>query len=814
MLSSYLKIASRHLQKRKSYALITIAGLAVGLTFTLLIGSYVWGELQVNRSLLAADRQYIVRSQWKQPGLGYEEVTVAPLGKLLAEQYPGLVAAYYRFDAVTASVSVGNSHFPREAIQAGDATMMTMYGFPLLAGNAQTALQAPNSIVLTEAYANKYFGRTDVLGRVLKLSNYVGSQQAFVVTGVLKNLPRNSVTYLGDMPVNLFIAFNSLQGRTADMNSWNIYNVATYIQLQSGVQATDLTKPMDRLIATYAPKEVKLNLHPYLTPLTSYYRAFNKSIVEKTIYIVSSIALLVLLMALVNFITLVVANSSVRIREIGVRKAMGGVQQQLIGQFLTESVVLVLLSLLLSIPLYEALRSPFAQVVGRPLPPIWTLSPYFTGAYLLFAIGIGLLAGSYPAFVLSALPSIEALSGKLKSIRSGQFTRRLLLTAQFTLALLVFFGTNVITQQVAYFFDKDLGFNRSSILLVSLPHDWTPQGVARITAVRDALAQTTSVKAISISSATLKGGPSYNLNIYPVEKDSTQSTATSILQTDERFLDTYQIPLVAGRFYSAATDIDYNHVMVLNESAVRALGYDTPAAAISRQLYSVGDRQPITIIGVIKDVNFGSLRDRIAPLAIGHIRGGGNLMAYFSIKLSAEHITRSVADVEANFHRLMPDEPFEYTLTDEALAQFYEAERQLERAAQTASLLSILIVFFGVLGTVSVRLSQRTKELAIRKVLGATGITIIGLFLIEFVGILAIALLISLPVASLFLGSWLENFVYHIDLDWVTFALFGFSFGLVVSLLVGLLTLRAARLNPVQSLRSEQSETSVLTGQQ
>ena len=802
MLTNFLKIAWRHLLRRKFYSLLNIVGLAVGMTFTLLIGSYVWGEWQVNNGLQHAKNQYLIRSQWKQPGLGYEDVTAAPLGKILKENYPGLVTNYYRFDVLTTAVSNGDKHFVREPAEAGDSTMIAMFGFSMLHGNAQTALKEPNSVVITEENAVKYFGRTDVLGQVLSLSNYVGGQQEFTVTGVLKSLPKNSVTYLGDLPVNIFIPFNSLQGRT-DTDSWTTWNVANYIELKEGVSQADVQQPIQTILATYAPKTVRENLQPYLTPLRDYYRDFNKGIVRKTIYTLSGIALFILLMAVVNFVNSAVANSGVRIREIGIRKSLGGLKRQLIVQFLAESTVLATLSMILSLLFYEVFRASFGDIVGRKIDSLWGMSPYFLVASGLLTLLIGLLAGLYPALALSSLPSVDSLKGKLKSVKEGIVFRRFLLTAQFSIALLVCCGAVIISQQVTYLFNRDLGYNKESVVLLSLPRDWTPQGVAKMEAVRDELARLPAVTDISISSVSLKGGPADNINLYPVGKDSTEAVTTAVLQTDENFIRTYQIPLLAGRFYPSSARAAQADKLVLNESAVRALGYKNPEAAIGQQVYLQGYRSPITILGVTKDFSFRSMKDKIVPTAIGHVNGGGHLFAYFSVKLASRDLPGSIGLLEEKFHQLLPDAPFEYSFTDEALQQLYQAEIQLKKAAQTATMLALVIVMLGILGMVSLSVARRTKELSIRKILGASVPSIVLLFMQEFLLALGVAILVAFPMAYWLMQNWVQTFAYHIDISLFSFGFVGLFFLLLIGLIVGTQTIKAALVNPAKSLRSD-----------
>ena len=623
-----------------------------------------------------------------------------------------------------------------------------------------------------------------------------------MVTGVLKNLPKNSVTYLWDLPANLFIPFDSLQGRM-EADRWTTLIVANFIELREGVTPQDLEKPMKRILATYAPKEVNENLQPFLTPLKAYYREFNKGIVRKTIYTLAGIALFILLMAVVNFVNSTIANASSRLKEIGVRKVMGSLRRQLVVQFLAESLVMATLSMLLSLLFYEVFRSSFSAIVGRQIDSLWTISPYFLVAAVLLTLLIGVLAGLYPAFTLSGLPSVDSLKGKLRSVKEGVLFRRFLLTAQFAIALLVFCGAVVIAQQVAYLFNTDLGYSRESILLVSLPRDWTPQGVAKIEAVRNELARLPAVKDVSISSSSLKGGPSSNINLYQVGKDSTEAISTAVLQTDENFIRTYQIPLLAGRFYASSSRAAQEDKLVLNESAVRALGYKKPEAAIGRQVSIQGYGNRITIIGVTKDFSFRSMRDRIGPTAIGHINGAGYLFAYVSIKLSSGDVSGSLSSIEKKFHQLLPDAPFEYTFTDEALQQLYQSELQLKNASQTATVLALVIVLSGILAMVSLSITRRTREIGIRKVLGASGQSVVLLFMQEFLLALGIAVLIAFPVAYWLMQNWVQTFAYHIDVSLFSFGVVGLFFLVLIGLIVGGQTVKAALMNPVKSLRSE-----------
>ena len=435
--------------------------------------------------------------------------------------------------------------------------------------------------------------------------------------------------------------------------------------------------------------------------------------------------------------------------------------------------------------------------------PWCATAPYFVGIMVLAWLLIGLIAGVYPALKLTSLPTVDSIKGKLRSIKDGLLFRRMLVTAQFAVALLVFYTAVVVTQQVAYFLGKDMGYKKESILLVSLPRDWTPQGVVRMERVRDELARLPNVSAASITSSTLKGGTGYDINLYPVGKDSTESVTASVLQTDEHFVRTYQVPLIAGRFFQSSAQTDHEDKLVLNEVAVQSLGYKTPEAAVGKQLYTYGYKKPITIIGVTKDFSFRSLREKTPPTAISHIKGAGNLFSYLSIKSNGADVPRLIASIERRFHQLLPDEPFDFYFAHEALQQLYQTELQLKKATQTATLLALFIVLTGVVGSVSINVARRTKEVAIRKILGAQVSAIVSLFVKDFVFAFGLAALIALPVAFIIMRNWLQTFAYHIDVSWLSFASTSLIFVFVIVLVVSLQTIKTALVNPVKSLQSD-----------
>ena len=802
MLKNYLKIAYRALLRNKFYSLLNIVGLAVGITFAMLISSYVWGEFKVNRALRNAGRQYLVQSRWKQESMGLEFTTLAPIGQALKTQYPTLVADSYAFYGVTATVSYDNNHF-RESIQIGDPTLLTMYGFAMTQGDVRTALVPPNGIVITEAKARKLFGKTDVLNQSLTLETPQSGKQEFVVTGVLRALPPNSVTHLLAEEAEIFLSLGAIPYFGGDLTNWGDAYIVNYVELQPGTSPEALQKPLAQLIATNAPPNIQKNLTAYLTPLTDYYLESNDGLVRRMIGTLAWVAVFILLMAVINFVNLSLGNASTRLREIGVRKTLGGLRRQLTAQFLTEALVLTLVATVLSLGLYMLFRPVFGGVVGKVIPSLLDLPGGYGWALLTLVVLVGLLAGGYPALHLSAYSSVESLKGTERSAAGGRWFRRGLVTAQFTIAVLVFVGAIFVSRQIAFFFDADLGFEKDALLTVSsLPRDWSPEGVTRMEDARDQFVRLPGVGAASLSFEIPNGSAGGNVSVYLPERDSTQAITMPSLATDENFAKTYQIDLLSGNYFRAGVKQQETNGIVLNEAAVKGLGFVTPEAAVNKMVRIQGSPQPFRVLGVVKDFHFGTMHKAIEPLFISHIQDVP-IYRYFSFKLASGKVRPTIAAIEKKWRELFPDSPLEYAFMDQAFEKLYKTELQLEKAAYVATALSLLVMLLGVVGMVSLTVSRRTKEVGIRKVLGASVAGIVGLFLGEYAWILLVANLIAWPLTYWLLTDWLADYAYHTDLTWLPFVQVGAGLAVVSALVIGLQVIKTALRNPVESLRSE-----------
>ncbi|MEO8770319.1 MAG: ABC transporter permease [Ferruginibacter sp.] len=798
MIRNYLKIAWRNILKHKFHSLLNIIGLSIGIAFTLLIAAYVWGELNVNNNLKNVKNQYIVQSNWKDPNMGLNLTTVGPLVKALREQYPGLVANYYRWDGITSNVSKGDKVF-REGLQIGDSTMLNMFGFKLSYGDTRTALNEPFSVVITEDRAIKYFGKKDVVGETLTIESFSGSKHDFKITGVMAMPGVNSVTRMNaDNDNQVFIPVSSINyfGRNVDL--WNNPYIVGYVELQKGVKPQDLQKPMQQILAQNSNSNIAGNMQPYLAPLTDYYLKQNNNLVKKMLYTVSFIALFILIMAIINFINISVGKSSTRIKEIGVRKVMGGLKRQLMYQFLTESIVLVFFAMIFAFGMY-VLANPFLSgILGKNIPLLFSFPAYYILAPLVLIFVIGILAGIYPAFILSGLKAVDSVKGKFQSVNGNVFFRKTLVGFQFCAASVVLIGTLIATKQVALFFGNDLGYNKEFVVSVQLPRNWTDEGIRHMQVVRDEFSKLPEVSEASVSWSIPNGMGAGTTLLYPEGKDSTQAVAHETIVTDEKYLDVFKIPLIAGRYFQQPSD-SFN--LVINESAARSLGWKNANDAIGKRLFAPGNF-PLTIIGVTKDFHFGSMKGQIAPLMITDI----NLNKVYRLlcfKLKPGNVGNTMAAIQKKWSTLLPGTAFDYKFMDESLQILYQSEIQLKKASQVATALALIIVVLGIIGLISLSIQKRTKEIGIRKVLGASIPNIAALFMKDFIPVILIGGIISIPIAWYMMQNWLNDYSYRVAITAQPFAISIIVLGMITTLLIILQISRAALQNPVKSLRTE-----------
>lgn len=803
MLINYIKIAKRSLLKHRFHSILNVTGLATGIAFAMLVMAYVWSELQVNRELKNASQQYILLSKWKDPNMGYELATFGNLPVALKEEYPTLVADYYRWDGITGQVNAGDKAF-REGMQIGDSTLLKMYGFSVLSGDASRALHNAASVVLTAKVALKFFGEMDVAGRTVEISNFAGQRKLFTVDAVIADPAQNTVTRINAQNENgIFLPSAALPFFGREMDNWTSPFIVGMVELREGVTAADIAGPIANLLKQHTSPDVAANLRIEPMPLTDYYLNSGNGLVKRMLYTLSGIALFILLMAIVNFVNLSVSRASSRMKEIGVRKALGGRRKQLIWQFLLESGMLVLAAAIIGAGLYVALKAPCGQLLGKTLPG-WTDFPaYFIAFPVALVVLTGLAAGLYPAFVLSSLRVTDSLKGKLKASHEKVNLRSSLVGFQYLTAAVVLVAAFIISRQVQLFFSDNLGYDKSHLVSLPLPRDWTPEGYSRMQNIRGQLAQLPEVASASLSFEIPDGNNSGSINVYGAGKDSASAITTYQLYADEYYGQTYGMQMAAGRFFTEPGKQLPTDAIVINETLSRRFGWESASDAIGQQIRVAGFAGALTVAGVVKDFHFSSMQQAVQPIVFIH-PSGSSIYRYMSLKLtSGGGIARQMQAIRAKWEALMPGTPFEYKFTDDMLARMYDTELRLKYAAYAATGLALVIVLLGVTGMISFSIQKRTKEIGVRKVLGASVNGIIGLFVKEFLKVITIAMVAAFPAAYFIMHYWLNDYVYRIDITPVPFLAAFFLLAAVTATLIFLQTFRAANANPVKSLRTE-----------
>ena len=804
MLRNYYTTSIRNISRSRFHASLTILSLATGIAFTLLVAAYIWGEYRVNRQLKNVDRQYILTTTWKDPNIGFYMTTFAPLAKTLKEDYPALVANYYRFDGVTVGISAGDKHF-REGIQIGDSTMLSMYGFPLLQGDAATALNSPFTIVITADMALKYFGRTNALGQNLFLENSKGEKKAFRITGVLPVPTRNSVTWINEPNNNrLFVPTVNLPYFRKDMN-WNNIFIANYIELRPGVKPEDLQGPIRQIVKRDAPPELNdAMIKTVPLPLKTYYLTGNGGAVQRMIYTLTAVAFFILVMAVINFVNLSVSRSTARTKEIGIRKVLGSLRTQLIAQFLTESILLSIIATIVALLLYLLFAPSLSSILGKDIASLWTLPPLAWIGIAVFAVAVGALAGLYPAFVLSSLSLVDSLKSGKVSIKENVFLRKALVGFQFATATFVLVGAIIISQQIQLFFSNKLGYDKDYVVTAAVPRDWSVKGLQHMQAIRQGFAAMPQVKDVTLSYEIPDGNNGGTFSVYREGGSPSKSIIAKTIISDEFYSATYGIPLAAGDFYHGhgQTGAQDSTRVVLNQTAVRALGWKDDQAALGQLVYLVGVDKPFVVAGVTKDFHFGGMGSPIDPHVFAHL-GVFTGYRFLSFKLRPGNIHTAITALQRQWATLLKDQPFDYHFMDETLRNIYEDELRLKKAATTSTGLALIIVLLGVVGMLSHSIQKRTREIAIRKVIGSSVPGIIRLFLREYLPLLVLAgALASVPAYGV-MNRWLSDYATRISITPWPFLTAIFALSGIMAVLIVAQTIRAALANPVKSLKSE-----------
>ena len=801
MLSNYLTVLFRSVRQRKLLSAINVLSLTIGLAFALLIGVFVVGELEVNKSLKDVDDLYLVQNTVEGQSSTIEFFTPPILCKKVNEEYSDKIVDYYRFWDRNITVSKHDKHFRLQSM-IGDPSFLRMFGFTVLHGTDKDALSRPNTIVITEEVARKFFNRTDVVNETLAVSTEQHGIKEYVITAVIAEPDKkNTVSDLMNMNAQLFISLENRADFFDDLSldSWQS-GIIAYIRVAPGVAKNEVESLLNKVLQKDAPKEVSEKRSIHIAPLSEYYLLTNHGAVKKMITSLSFIVVFILLLAITNFINISMARSFSRLKEVGVRKVIGGVRRQLIVQFMLESISFTVLSVILSLFIYQVLRGVFSTVLDTNLPSVlaFKIEWWFIIVFAVFFIGI--LAGLYPAAFQSGLRPIDSLKGKAHSAQGTFSLSRILMITQFAITIFIFISAIVFSRQVNFMLERDLGYNKSHVLIVySVPRWWNSAGFEKMEAVRNIFLQSSKVRSVSLS----WGAPGWGIggidnSVYNAQGDPDNGVKVHITGVDEHFDEVFELQLLEGSFFSEKEAQWKPQHVVINEAARNALKVRVGDEVKADENDSVS----FVIAGVVKDFNYESMHEPIKPVLLMHNRDYEGFR-YFSFKLEPSNPAASVAEVERLWTTAFPDQAFSYTFADEKLQALYTTEIQMKKASTVATALMALIVVTGVLGLLSLSVARRTKEIGIRKVLGASVQNVLTLFSREYLALIVFSSLIAIPLAYLFVDAWLENFVYHIALSAWMFALPStFLLGCVVLIVVAQ-TYGTAAMNPVKSIRYE-----------
>ncbi|MGK9127371.1 ABC transporter permease [Olivibacter sp. SA151] len=802
MLKNYFKTAWRNLWKNKFYSLLNILGLAIGMAVCIVIILFVNYE----RNFDAIHKKNIYRLNEVQKWEGMispQKVALSmyPMGPSLQQEFAEIVnfTRINQFGKVSFQLN-GNRHaFPSTFLV--DSTFLQLFDFKLLKGNRSTALQKPNSLVLTEKTAINIFGKEDALGKTV--TTYGRDTTSFTVTGVLTDIPENS-----HIQFDALFSMNTYVG-PQQMQNWGSNWLTTYLEIAPNVSMKNLEKRFPAFLKKRMGEEQakgyelflqKLrDVHAESTDITHDYINYQKFNSKYTI-IFFVIAIAVLVIASINFVNLTTARSAGRAKEIGVRKSTGAKRGQLYLQFIGESIFLCFIALALACGMVKLMLLYVNHISLRSID-----FPIFSSLNLLFllligAIFLGFMAGLYPAAYLSAFKPTVVLKGTVNNGRNKTFFRNVLVVGQFTCAIVLMTATLLAIKQLRFMQKKDVGFTREQIVTVTLDN----YANRKYETLKQELLANSLIKGVAANQQKL-GNNLHQTGVKFYGNGAVKELATSQIVVDPDFLTVYQIPLLAGRNFSKDRPNENGKTYIINETLAKELLKESPnepiSSLIGKRFGFNGLDSASTIIGIAKDFNFNSLHHKIETLCLFNQKDFG--YNELSIKIDTERATDALAYIQSVWKRISPDSDFEYQFLDDHFAELYKTDQTTSEIVGILALLAVLISCMGLLGLATFVAEQRVKEIGIRKVLGASVQGLVQLLSKDFLKLVLIAICIAVPIAWLGMNKWLEDFAYRVNIEWWIFALVGLLAISIAMLTIGFRAIKSARANPVKSLRTE-----------
>ncbi len=810
MFKNFLKVALRNLWKNKAFSAINIAGLSVGLAVCLLIVLYVKDELSYDRYNTQSENIYRIDADIYFNGTQFiSAASPAPLVPTLMKDYPQIVQYTRLRNFGDILVRKDNQNIQNHNAIFADSTFFQVFSIPMIKGNRLTALNEPNSIVIDETTARKYFNSTDVVGKTLYVDNSVNCK----ITGVIIDIPPQS---------HFHFSFIRPMHDTYhdDQGDWLSNNYASFVLVRPGVTKASLQKAVDATINNYLVKQLDQVLHMNanelkhssnhfiypVMPLTDIHLRSNKSYEFEAngnityVYIFSIIAIFILLIAFVNFMNLSTARSANRAKEVGIRKVAGSLRSNLITQFLTESVLTSFFSLVIAIGIAALLLPLFNQLAGKQMS-VWTLfSTWLLPVLVALIIVVGCIAGSYPAFYLSSFQPVQVLKGSIAKGFKSSWLRSGLVVFQFFIPISLIIGTIVIYNQLTYIRSREIGYNRDQVFVINNTYALDKN----IKTFRQDMLKISGVQSAAIA-GNLPVETSYSQNGW--FKDPTLDAKQVIIMTDfnadQNYIPTLGMRMVAGRNFSTDFPTDSSAV-IINETAAKLIGFKNPLAETLYRPSGYASNggfasKPFRIIGVVKDFNFNSMHDKVGPLIIELSENYGRI----AMRINTKNIPALISEVEKKWNSMGPGQPFSYTFLDADFNKIYNADQRTGKLFITFAIFAIFIACLGLFGLVTYAAEQRIKEIGVRKVLGASVGEIVAMISKDFIKLVLIAFLIAFPVAWLMMNKWLQSFAYRINISWWVFALAGLLILAIALITVSFQAIKAAMANPTTSLRSE-----------
>jgi putative ABC transport system permease protein len=799
MIKNYFKIAWRNLINNKLYSFINIIGLSVGIACCLLIFLYVTSELSFDKFHANATDIYRVALQVNETEKQTKGAATSPIfAPTLSSNFPEIKKAV-RIKSMKRELSYDNKKFYDFTAFYADSTFFDVFSFPMIEGDARTALVEPFSIVLTQSSAKKYFGNEPAFGKNMKLSDTI----TVMVKGIIEDVPANShlkFDYLVSRSTILDLVKNDSAYIQDYENQWLNLEGFTYILIDSKTDYKVLEGKANALVEkemTDFKRSTGIWFTVFLQPLTDIHLrsqleydlkpSTNSDI--KYVYIFSGSALLILLIACSNFINLSTARSLNRSKEIGLRKVVGAGRSQLIAQFLGESVIYVLIACAVSFLFVVVSRPYFNNFTSAPLQLSWQILP----AYLIVILVVGILAGLYPAMMMSSFAPIKSLKGHIRHSIQDIIFRKGLVIFQFVIAVVLIVGTITIFRQLNYMQDKNIGLNKEQLLQLQM----RGADVRKARTLISEFTRNANVVSASWNNFSFKQLP--YITLLPEGRPENEITASAVICADDRFLETYGIELLAGRNFSKDFPADNKESFLVNEASVKEFGWKSPREALGKKI-EWGGLKSGKVIGVVKNFNYASLHEEIKP-AIIHIYP--NWQGFITLRVKTGDLANTLAGIEDTWKNITSGSPFKYSFLEEDFASLYKSEQNMRSILGVFTFLSILVACLGLFGLASFTIRQRNKEIGIRVVLGASVANITKLISADFMKLVFISALIALPAGWFIMNKWLQNFAYRIELSWTFFLLAALVAVFTALLTVSVQAIRAAVNKPVSNLRTE-----------